>query len=557
MRGGLARFVTLAALAAAYTLAGRLGLSLAFLHASASPVWPPTGIALAAFLMLGHGVWPAIFVGAFVVNVTTAGSAAISLGIATGNTLEGLAGAWLVNRYAGGRDAFEQPQSIFKFAVLAGMLSTTVSATLGVASLRLGGLAEAADMGSIWLTWWLGDMAGALVVAPLLLLWGTKPPARWGGKRGIEVGLLRASVCLLGMLVFGGWFPARSKTYPLEFLCVPLVVWAAFRFGRREAATAAFILSAIAIWGTLQGFGPFVGETQNESLLLLQTYMAVTAITGISVAAVVSEARRRRNELRVLNEELERRVAERTREVEAANAELSRSNVELERFAYTASHDLQEPLRMVASFTELLAQRYKGRLDAEADEFIGFAQEGAERMQALIEGLLAYSRVGSGGRPLKRTDCNAVLRAAVSDLGASLEETGGSVTWDPLPEVQADPVLIRQLFQNLVSNALRFRSQAAPRVHVCAEREGDEWIFSVRDNGIGIAAEHAGRIFQMFQRLHPRSEYPGSGIGLAICKKIVERYGGRIWVEPAPQGGSVFRFALPGRRAAEAATGPS
>jgi signal transduction histidine kinase len=223
--------------------------------------------------------------------------------------------------------------------------------------------------------------------------------------------------------------------------------------------------------------------------------------------------------------------------------ELARSNADLEQFAYVASHDLQEPLRMVAAYTQLLAERYRGKLDENADKFIGYASEGALRMQSLIQDLLAFSRVGRNGSG--RVDCDAVMEEVLITLGPAIQESGAVVTHAALPEVWANRSQMAQVFQNLVGNAIKFRGKEPPVISVQAEKAGQKWLFSVNDNGIGIAPEYAENIFVVFQRLHGRTEYPGNGIGLAICKKIVEHNGGKIWVEARAGHGSVFKFTMP------------
>lgn len=231
--------------------------------------------------------------------------------------------------------------------------------------------------------------------------------------------------------------------------------------------------------------------------------------------------------------------------LEKTVAELRRSNSDLQQFAYVASHDLQEPLRMIASYTQLLGKRYKGKLDADADDFIRYAVEGASRMQTLINDLLAYSRVTTQGKAFEQVDCNQILEDVLSNLRLAIEENRAVVTYDALPVVTADGGQLGQLFQNLIGNAIKFHGEEPPRVHVSVELRNNEWQFSVLDNGIGVDPQYAERIFVIFQRLHNREEYPGTGIGLAVCKKIVERHGGRIWVKSPIGRGTVFYFTLP------------
>jgi signal transduction histidine kinase len=225
--------------------------------------------------------------------------------------------------------------------------------------------------------------------------------------------------------------------------------------------------------------------------------------------------------------------------------ELARSNADLEQFAYVASHDLQEPLRMVTAYTQLLGERYRGKLDENADKYIGYASEGAQRMQVLIQDLLAFSRVGRNGVASGSVDCNAVMADVLQTLATAIQESAAIVTYGKLPTVWAERTQMAQLFQNLIGNAIKFRGKEPPVISVLAEKTALRWQFSVNDNGIGIAPEFTENIFVVFQRLHARTEYPGNGIGLAICKKIIERNGGKIWVEAQPGSGSSFKFTLP------------
>jgi PAS domain S-box-containing protein len=318
------RVLVFAGVAVAYLAAGKLGLALASVHPSATAVWAPTGIALAAFLRLGHRVWPAVFCAAFLVNVTTAGSIATSLGIAAGNTLEAAVGAYLITRFASASPSFGRPVDVFAFTALAALVSPAVSALFGVTSLALGGYARWADYGAIWATWWLGDAAGALIVAPPLLLWSAGRPLRLRWRRLGEALLMLLAVVAVGRAVFSNWLPAPVQR--LEFLGIPALVWVSFRFGQREAVTATLVMSALAIWGTVQGVGPFAGAaTSNAALLSLQAYMSVITLTALVVAAAVDD--RRRADLARLDEARDRvrahEALEKSEELHRAMAELA------------------------------------------------------------------------------------------------------------------------------------------------------------------------------------------------------------------------------------------
>jgi signal transduction histidine kinase len=528
----------LAALFGLYVVAGKLGLSLAFVHASASPVWPPTGIALAAFLTLGYRVWPAIFVGAFIVNATTMGSAATSLGIATGNTLEGLLGAYLVNRYANGARVFDHSQDAFKFAGFAALLSTIVSATVGVGSLILGGYAAWADADEIWFTWWLGDASGALIFAPLMVLW--LRDWRGGPSRGrvLEAAALWLTTTFIGLAVFGeGLTRFGLMTLPLTFLCTPPLVWAALRFRQLEAAMLVTVLSGIAIWETLRGFGPFASATANEALLLLQLFMGTVSVMVISAGALVEERRRVEHE----REDLLLRA-------QLARAEAEAANRAKDEFLAMLGHELRNPLAAIISAVSVLDRI--GQQDDVAVRARGAIRHQITHLGRLVDDLLDIAHVTSGDIVLVCEPLNLAtsVQRSVSNLASTgrLERHVIDVRAEPV-WANADPTRLNQIVANLLTNAIKYTSPGGTiRIRVGGEEE--QAIVGVADTGIGIPPNLLPHMFDLPVQGDRRLDraQSGLGVGLTLVRRLVEMHGGRVEVfSEGPGQGSEFVVRLP------------
>ena len=503
------------ALALIYFIAGKLALRLAFLHASASPVWPPAGIALAALLVLGFRVWPAIFVGAFLVNLTTLGNILTSLGIASGNTLEALCGAWLVNRFAGGARVFGRPQDVFKFA-LAALVSTTVSPTFGVSSLAVGGFAQWSSYWPIWLTWWLGDASGVLVIAPLLLLWSVPATQRtWNQKQVLEVSVLLLLLVVLAETVFGGWLPISARNYPISFICGPIVIWTAFRFTPRETATGIFILSAIAIWGTLHGFGPFILQSENQSLLMLQSWTAALTITAMGIAAAITE----RNRTQVALEQQKDAV-------EAANR--TKDN-----FLAMLSHELRTPLTPVMAALDTLEA--DGSRSSGAKNSLAMIRRNVELESQLIDDLLDLTRIAKDKLQLRfgPLDSHEVInnvveicrpQAQARNLTLQLNLRAGT------HHVLGDAAKYQQIVWNLLKNAVKFTAENGEITISSSNPEPQLLAIAVHDTGIGIEPEVMNRIFDPFEQGERafQRRYGGLGLGLAISKSLAQAHGGTL-----------------------------
>jgi signal transduction histidine kinase/ActR/RegA family two-component response regulator len=526
-----------------YFIAGKLGLSLAFLNASASPVWPPAGIALAVLLLLGYRIWPAIFFGAFLVNATTAGNVATSLAIAAGNTLEAVGGAWLVNRFAGGTSVFDRPQGVFKFA-LAAAVSTVVSPVFGVTSLALGGFADWANYGAIWLTWWLGDTTGDLLIAPLVILWSLPSKRRWNKSQAVEVGILLLLLFALSEAVFGGWLTISARNYPIAFICGPIVIWTAFRFTQRETATGIFILSAIAVWGTLHGFGPFVRETENQSLLALQSWVAVLTITAMALSAGMSERQRAEEAL------------------QQQKAVIETANRTKDQFLAMLSHELRTPLTPVISTLEGLETEPGQTEDTKAA--LAMIRRNVELETQLIDDLLDFTRIAKDKLQLRfaPVDAHLAISNVVEICRAEADSKKLHIHLNlraNTHNVAADAAKFQQIIWNLLKNAIKFTPEEGEIAILSLNPSPEVLAISVRDTGIGMEPEVMQRIFDPFEQGNGSFErrFGGLGLGLAISKSLAQAHGGTLTAQSdGPDRGSTFLLSMQTISLAEASIVP-
>ncbi len=506
-------------LVAVYFVSAKLGLQLAFVNASATAVWPPTGIALAAFLLLGYRFWPAIFLGAFLANVTTAGTILTSIGIATGNTLEGLVGAYLVIKFAGGRHAFDRPQNILRFAIFAGLLSTMISATIGLSSLTLGGFSDLNIFWSVWLTWWLGDVSGALLVAPLILVWSQENKINWNIKKILEGVLLLIALFLVGFSAFAGFIVEGSRYYSIDIIIFPVLLWAAFRFGVRETVTASFILSAMAMYYTLQGFGPFIRPSSpNSTLLRLQSFMALLLVMKAIVAAVVAE-----------NKEVDKLKNE---------------------FVSVASHELRTPMAAIKGLVSMVLEGRYGRVSEELKKPLRDVAYSTERLITLTNSLLDVSRIESGKIKLQIEDVSlqALVKEVVTNLNIVARQKGNTIEILKLDDkiVRADQDYLRQILQNLIGNAIKFTDSG--KITISSKVINNMVFLSVTDAGIGISVLDQANIFKKFQQINPNNTNrpPGTGLGLYISRDLAKKMGGKLFLERSePNKGSTFTLTVP------------
>lgn len=488
-------------------------------------------MALAALLLLGYRVWPAIFVAAFLVNLTTAGNFFTSTGIALGNTLEAVIAAGLIQRFAGGTRAFDRANDVFKFA-LALALSTLASPSIGLTTLALNGFADWANYPAIWLTWWLGDLGGSVIFAPLLILWLAQPMRRIDPRRDFEVAALLLLLAFLSEVVFGGWFSFSALNYPIAFLLGPIIVWTAFRLSARETATGIFVLSAIAIWGTLHGFGPFVRSDENLSLLILQSFNILTTITALALAAGMAERRR-----------AETAIEQQRAAVEAANR--TKDN-----FLAMLSHELRTPLTPVLAALDAL--KTARQPPTELDATLAMMRRNIELESQLIDDLLDLTRITKDKLQLEfeSVDAHQAIANVIEMCAAEVAAKKLQVRLDLQAShfrVMADPAKFQQIIWNLFKNAIKFTGENGVITLSSANHLPHILTVGVGDTGIGIEPEIMERIFNPFEQGERsfQRRFGGLGLGLTISKSLAQAHGASLVAKSEGTGrGATFLLTM-------------
>jgi len=499
------------ALAAAYLAAARLGLSVATVGRSVTLVWPPTGISLAALFLLGRRHWPGVALGAFLVNVLTPGvPAAVALGMAAGNTLEAVAGASALH-WLGTDRSLARVRDVLTLVAGAALASTVLSATIGVASLRLGGVLAAPATLSAWADWWTGDVLGDLVVAPALLTWSSPAALRAVRPRWLEALVSLVVTAGVTALIFSD-IPWLERISPLPYMTFPCLLWLALRFGPGGGAAASLAIAVPALLGTVAGRGPMMGVPLSAGLLQLDMFLAVAAVTALLLGALTAE----RGRALALREE----------------------------FIALASHELRTPLTPLKIQLQLLR---RASSDPELPRHLDPVDRQVGRLAQLVEDLLDTSRLASGSWSLhyQRADLGALARDVVVGLAPELEAAGcaADVRASGAVDGQWDQARLQQVVANLVENAIKFG--AGKPIAVWVRGDGDQVELEVTDQGVGVARDEQRRIFEPFERARQARDIAGLGLGLYVVRTVVEAHGGRVGVRSEPGRGSTFTVRLP------------
>lgn len=533
MRNNLARAARIAVIAVLYVLAARAGLKLDAISGFATLVWPPSGIALAALLLGGYGLWPGIFLGAIVANVLTGAPIVVALAIGVGNTLEAVFGTYAVRRIPGFRLSLDRVPDAIGFIFLAGAMSSIVAATIGVASLHLGGIVARTALGVTWRAWWLGDSIGAVLVAPLVMVWASRPLRFPPALRLVEASALTLAVVVASLLIF--FVPATRNGAPFDqaYVFYPLLMWAAVRFDQHGAVSITFLVSLVAIWGTTMGHGPFVAATLHQSLFALQTFMGVTAATFLLLGASTAERDQAVEDISAAHEV-------------AANANRAKAE-----FLAVMSHELRTPLNAIAGYSELLEMGIDGELSPKQADAVMRIRRNQEHLLGLIDEVLSFAKLEAGRSEIVAVpvSVNGAFDALEPLIEPQVRHKKVELQRAPVDAgltLQADPIKLRQVLLNVVVNAIKF-TPTGGRIRLEAERDQNNVVMRVSDTGIGVSAEKIARIFEPFFQVDSRTtrEYAGVGLGLPIARDLVQAMGGEIRFESEVGKGSVVSITLP------------
>lgn len=526
-------------LAVAYFAAGKLGLGLTVAFGNATPVWAPTGISLAALLLFGRQLWPGVALGAFLVNATTHTPLLFSASAAAGNTGAVLVAVWLIER-GGGVGLLGRFRQVLLLVGVA-LVSPIVSATVGAGALALTDALPWRDVPFAWWIWWLGDSLGFIIITPLLLAWA-RLRQLWPIRRRAEAAALAMALAAVVAAAFGPWSVGILGSYPLAYAVVPIMAWAALRFGQPGATLANLLTSGVALWAIVRDYEYLSHGEQAQVLLLWQVFSAVVAITSLVIASTAAERNRAVQELERHTAELEQRVAERT-------AELRKQNDQMVEFSYSISHDLRAPIRAISGYVQALSEDVSGQLDATGEQYIARIEDATRRMDALIQNLLAYSRLSKVELAHEEVNVAEAVEEALSEVRSEFGQRDVLLLVEvpgDLPPVRVHRLTLVQTIANLLLNAAKFMPpDRVPEVRMRAEERSDRVRLWIADNGIGIRPEHHARIFRVFERLHSTELYPGTGVGLAMAWRAMERMGGAIGVESELGSGSRFWLEMP------------
>src|SRR5688500_16708927 len=526
-----------AALALVYVVAARMGLELGTISGFATLVWPPTGIAIAALLLGGYRLWPGVFIGALIANVWNGAPIPVGLGIAAGNAVEALLAVYLLHRLPDFRGSLDRVRDAIGLIILAAGLSPVVSATIGTGTLELAGLVPTGQIGEHWRAWWLGDAIGALLVAPVILVWASKPTFT-SAPRLLEATALGALVVIASIFVFIIPERGNSGLFSQSYVFFPWLFWAAIRFGQHGAVSTTLLVSIIAVWGTAIGKGPFVDSTLHSSLFALQTYMGVTAATFLILGASTAERDRVRSDLSVAHDV-------------AAQANRAKAD-----FLAVMSHELRTPLNAIAGYSEILSVGVTGPLNEKQTEAVGRIQRSQEHLLSLIDDVLTFAKIEAGTsqlhpRPVRVVNAfeelDPLVRPQLTRKNMVLEH-GVS---DASIHVYADPNKLRQILLNIVGNAIKF-TPAGGSILLGATRDTDTVVITVTDTGIGVPPDKLSQVFEPFFQVDTgmTREYSGVGLGLAIARDLARAMGGEIRFDSAVGEGSVVSVMLPAANAA-------